>query len=278
MVEAPPAAAQHDAATPGKYIFKAGDEVFFRIKPETTGNLRQYTVARTSQMARKPSNLGWVEAGVTPLSAVTAWQGVFDHGVLDHRSLLGDAEARRSNSKMRILITGVAGVVGSRAVQLAAVAGAGAIVAYTGGASSADQARKLGATEIIDYKTTKLDGWVVQDPEQRAADAVLDCVGGATLASCWHVAKQDSILLSVASDPVQNKPQSVAKTTSVAKSFLVEPKGSQLALIAKLMENGQCSAKVDSAVEFEDFQAAFDKVENKTAKGKVVIKVAKFDN
>ncbi|OAA76752.1 Alcohol dehydrogenase superfamily, zinc-type [Akanthomyces lecanii RCEF 1005] len=278
VVEAPPASAQRDEATPGKHIFKAGDHVFFRLKPEMTGNLRQYTVARTSQMARKPNNLGWVEAGATPLSALTAWQGVFDQGALDHRGLLGDADARHRNSKIRILITGAAGVVGSWAVQLAALAGAGAVVAYAGGTSSADQVKKLGATETIDYKTTKLDVWVAQNPEQRSVDAVLDCVGGPTLASCWHVVKQGGVLLSVASDPAQNRPESVTKTTSVAKWFLVEPKGSQLALIAKLMEEGKCRTKVDSAVEFEDFQTAFEKVEQKTAKGKIVIKIAKFDN
>lgn len=278
IVEAPPPPQQHDAASSDQRVFKEGDHVFFRLAPAMAGNLRQYAIARTSQLAHKPNNIGWVEAGATPLSALTAWQGVFDQGVLDHRGVLGDADARQQNSKFRILITGAAGVVGGWAVQLAALAGAGAVVAYTGGPSSADYVRGLGATEIVDYKKTTLDEWVAQDPAQRSVDAVLDCVGGATLAGCWHAVKEGGALLSVASDPGQNKPESITKSLAVAKWFLVEPKGSQLALAAKLMEEGKCVTKVDSAVEFEDFRVAFDKVEHKKAKGKVVIKVAKFED
>ncbi|XWW93920.1 hypothetical protein V2A60_001859 [Cordyceps javanica] len=273
----PPPPPQQDAAAPNNQqrVFKEGDHVFFRLKPAMTGNLRQYSVARTSQLAHKPASLGWVEAGATPLSALTAWQGVFDQGILDHRAVLGDEAARQSNSRVRILVTGAAGVVGSWAVQLAALAGAGAIVAYTGG-SSAEYVRRLGATEIVDYRETDLVDWAAQDPDKRAVYAVLDCVGGVTLSACWHVVKEGGFLLSVASDPAQNKPASVNKALSASKWFLVEPNGSQLALIAKLMEDGKCVTKVDSAVDLHDFQIAFDKVENKTAKGKVVIKVSQF--
>ncbi|ATY61593.1 Alcohol dehydrogenase zinc-type [Cordyceps militaris] len=273
IVQAPPQP-DHDT-TPNERVFKAGDEVFFRLQPAMTGNLREYSIARTSQMAHKPSSLSWVDAGATPLSALTAWQGVFDQGLLDHRGVFGHAAARESNARVSVLITGAGGVVGSWAVQLAALAGAGAVVAYTGG-SSADHVKRLGATEVIDYQKSDLAEWVAQDPERRSVDAVLDCVGGATLSSCWHVVKDAGVLISVASDPGQNKPASMTKTLSASKWFLVEPKGSQLALIATLMEQGKCMTKVDGVVEFEDFQVAFDKVENKTAKGKVVIKVAKF--
>ncbi|OAA60816.1 Alcohol dehydrogenase superfamily, zinc-type [Cordyceps fumosorosea ARSEF 2679] len=271
-----PAPHPDDASAPNQRVFKEGDHVFFRLRPAMTGNLRQFSVARTSQMARKPASLGWVEAGATPLSALTAWQGVFDNSLLDHRGLFGDEAARQANGRLRVLVTGAGGVVGSWAVQLAALAGAGAVVAYTGGTSSAAQVTRLGATDIVDYKQINLADWVAQDPERRSVDAVLDCVGGATLSSCWHAVKEGGVLLSVASDPAQEKPRSLHKALSASKWFLVEPDGSQLELIAKLMEAGKCVTKVDSAVDFEDFQVAFDKVENKTAKGKVVIKLAQF--
>ncbi|KAJ3480381.1 hypothetical protein NLG97_g8084 [Lecanicillium saksenae] len=160
--------------------------------------------------------------------------------------------------------------------RLAALAGAGAVVAYAGG-SSAEHVKKLGATDVIDYKQTTLEQWVTQDPEQRSVDAIMDCVGGATLSSCWHVVKEGGVLLSVATDPMNDKPEGMTKTLSTAKWFLVEPKGSQLDLVAKLIEEGKCVTKVDSAVELKDFNTAFEKVEQKTAKGKVVVKVAQFD-
>ncbi|KAJ6789366.1 hypothetical protein PWT90_00919 [Aphanocladium album] len=269
IVQAP---AQQDHAT---RVFKEGDEVFFRLGAGLTGNLREYSIARVSQLALKPKSLGWVEAGATPLSALTAWQGVFDQGALDPDGLFGDAAARQKNANLRVLVTGASGVVGSWAIQLAALAGAGGVVAYAGG-SSAEYVKSLGATDVIDYKQTTLEQWVAQDPEKRSVDAILDCVGGATLSSCWHVVKEGGILLSVATDPTKDKPEGMTKNLATAKWFLVEPKGSQLDLVAKLIEEGKCVTKVDSAVELEDFNTAFDKVEQKTAKGKVVIKVAKL--
>lgn len=237
-----------------------------------TGNLREYSIARLSQLAHKPKNVDWVVAGATPLSSLTAWQGIFDRGVLDPKGIFGDAEAKKRNSKLNVLITGASGVVGSWAVQLAALAGAGDVVAYAGG-SSAEYVRGLGATEVLDYKTVSLQEWV---KNREPVDAVLDCVGGSTLESCWYAVKDGGVLLSVAGNPVACKPGGMEKTLKTAEWFLVEPKGSQLALIARLLEEGKCSTLVDSAVELEDFQAAFDKVEERKARGKVVIKVAKF--
>lgn len=270
VVQAPP---QEGVADADK--FKAGDEVFFRLQPGMAGNLREYSIARVSHLAHKPKNVDWVTAGATPLSALTAWQGVFDQSVLDPEGLFGNVHAREKNSKLRVLITGASGVVGGWAVQLAALAGAGGVVAYASG-QSADYVKSLGASEVVDYKKTTLAEWAAEDPENKLVDAVLDCVGGQTLASCWHAVKEGGVLLSVAEDPNDKKPESVQKTMAVAKWFLVEAKGSQLERIAKLMGEGKCVTKVDSAVEFQDFNTAFQKVEQKKATGKVVIKVAKL--
>jgi NADPH:quinone reductase-like Zn-dependent oxidoreductase len=253
--------------------FKVGDEVFFRILPTQTGTLRQYTLARLSQMAHKPKNIGWVEAGATPLSSLTAWQGLFQHGSLDPGAIFGDSESSQKNEKLKVLITGASGVVGGWAVQLAALAGAGHIFALADG-SKAEYVKKLGATKVIDYKRQSLLEWVAEDPSGREADLVFDCVGGATLSACWSVVKDGGVLLSVAGDPMEVQPNSTTKNLASAKWFLVEANGSHLAHISKLLGEGKCVTKVDSAVEFANFQTAFDKVEQKKAKGKVVIKVA----
>lgn len=251
--------------------FKVGDEVFFRLEPSQTGNLRQYTLARLSQLAHKSKNVGWVEAGATPLSSLTAWQGIFQHGILDEKAVFGDPESRKKNSSLKVLITGASGVVGSWAIQFAALAGAGQIVAVASG-DTADYVRQLGATEVIDYKKQSVSEWAANQPE-REVDAAFDCVGGATLSSCWSAVKEGGTLLSVTGDPQQEKPESVTKTLVEAKWFLVEPNGRQLDRISKLQGEGKCLAKVDSVVDFANFQEAFDKVENKKANGKVVITI-----
>lgn len=256
----------------GTTQFQPGDEVLFRLEPSMTGNLREYTIGRLSQLAHKPKNVSWVVAGATSLSSLTAWQGVFDRGVLDPKGIFGDEDARKQNAKLSVLITGASGVVGSWAVQLAALAGAGEVVAYAGG-SSAEHVRSLGATEVLDYKAINLRDWF---KSHELVDAILDCVGGSTLESCWYAVKDGGVLLSVAGNPGGCKPEGMEKTLKAAEWFLVEPKGSQLELIARLLGEGRCSTQVDSEVELEDFQAAFDKVEERKARGKVVIKVVKL--
>jgi NADPH:quinone reductase-like Zn-dependent oxidoreductase len=254
------------------YGFSIGDEVMFRINPSQTGNLREYTLVRLSQLAHKPKNMTWVEAGATPLSSLTAWQGLFQHGLLDSAAIQGDAAARKKNSGIKVLITGASGVVGSFAVRFAALAGAAQVVAVASG-STAEYVKGLGATEVVDYKKQTVSEWVAQDPAAREVDFALDCVGGATLASCWSAVKNGGVLLSVTGDPTAEKPESCDKTLREAKWYLVEPNGKHLQAISKLVEEGKCTTKIDSAVDLVDHQKAFDKVESKQAKGKVVIKV-----
>lgn len=253
--------------------FKVGDEVFFRLDVGQSGNLREYSVPRLSQLAHKPKRTSWVDAGATPLSSLTAWQGLFQHGVLSDKAIFGDDDARKTNEKLSVLITGASGVVGMWAVQLAALAGTGRIVALCSG-TEANNVRRLGATDVIDYKAQGVSEWVAMEPtEERQVDLVIDCVGGETLASCWAAVRCGGKLLSVSGNPIDAKPADCNKELDVAKWFLVEPKGKQLEQISKLMEDGKCVTKVDSSVSFADFQQAFDKVEERRAKGKVVIKI-----
>jgi NADPH:quinone reductase-like Zn-dependent oxidoreductase len=254
--------------------FKVGDRVFFRVDPEQTGHLRQYSLARLSQMAHVPSNMGWIEAGSTALSSLTAWQGVFQHGILDSRAILGDAEARKTNQKLSILITGASGVVGGWAVHLAALAGAGRIVALCDSLNT-PYVKELGATEAIDYKKESVAEWVAKDQATREVDFAFDCVGGATLGTCWSAVREGGSLLSITGDPGKEKPYSSTKTLANAKWMLVAPNGKDLQSISDLIaKERKCVTKVDSVLDFADFQQAFDKVEARKANGKVVIKVA----
>lgn len=256
--------------------FRPGDEVFFRIGVGSVGCLREYTVARTSELALKPKSLSWEQAAATPLSALTAWQGLFNHseGLLSKEAVHGDTAAREQNSKTTVLITGAAGGVGSWAVQLAAAAGAGRIIAACG-PSNIDAVKRLGATDTIDYTAQSIADWVAQDPANPKCDLVLDVVGGSTLASCWGAIKQGGVMLTISprAGEAINPP---AGAKSVAKSvwFLVEASGSDLQEIAKLLGTGRCTPVVDSVFPFLDYQAAFDRVEGGHSKGKVIIKVS----
>jgi NADPH:quinone reductase-like Zn-dependent oxidoreductase len=253
--------------------YKPGDEVFARVDASRPGCAREYTLARQQELALKPKSLSWVQAAATPLSALTAWQGLFLHGSLDSSAISGNKEAKTENGKKQVLITGAGGAVGSWAIQFAAGAGIGSIVAVCS-ASKAEMVRKLGATEIVDYTSQSVAEWAAAHPAARECDLIFDCVGGETLKSCWGAAKEGGIFLSIVSAPDSVKPEDSSKTLAKSTWFLVEPLGSQLAEIAKLIDAGSYEVNIDSVHELEGIEKAFEIVEGKHAKGKVVVKVS----
>src|SRR5207247_2956096 len=84
--------------------FVAGDEVYGYLGAYS-GGYAEYVAAPASEFVRKPKQIDFDTAASVPVAALTAWQGIFDHGKLA--------------SGQRILITGASGAVGSVAVQLA---------------------------------------------------------------------------------------------------------------------------------------------------------------
>jgi NADPH:quinone reductase-like Zn-dependent oxidoreductase len=258
--------------------FKVGDRVFCRVSAERAGTAREYAVAKLSELAKIPDGLGWLDAAATPLSALTAWQGLFVHGGLEVGGLNGDEAARKRNGEKRVLITGAVGGVGSWAVQLAALAGAGAVVAVCG-RGKADSARKLGATEVVDYTQTSVEEWTAADPAgKRQVDLVFDVVGGKTLAGCWHAVKEGGALVGVNTPPDAVRPAGLEKTVAKSLFFIVEPLGSNLTQVAELIAAGKVRPSVDSVWKLDEFEKAFERVEGGHASGKIVIKVAEDDN
>lgn len=260
------------AAPPGS-SFSPGDEVFARVDASRPGAAREYALARESELALRPRSLSWVETTATPLSALTAWQCVFVRGTLEAGGVFGDAEARRRNGEKRVLITAAGGSVGAWAVQFAAAAGAGAIVAVNSGAKE-QLVRDLGATEFVDYTKVTVDAWAAEDPGSREVDLIVDCIGGPTMKNLWAALKDGGTFVSISMPPDMAKPEGYKKTPADSVFFIVDPLGSQLADIARLIDAGEFKPLVDSEMEFEQFQEAFDKVEGRKTSGKVIIKVS----
>ncbi|KAH8910841.1 NAD(P)-binding protein [Coniochaeta sp. PMI_546] len=257
---------------PASSPFKPGDRVFCRVSAERAGTAREYALAKVSELAEIPEGLRWVEAAATPLSALTAWQALFVQGTLDVGGLKGDADAAKRNAGKRVLITGASGGVGSWAVQLASLAGAGAVVAVCGSGKEA-AVRKLGATEVVDYTKTSVEEWAAADRAAREVDFVFDVVGGKTLAGCWKAVREGGALVSVNTPPDMVKPAGLEKRLEKSLFFIVEPLGSNLAEIAELIQAGKARPVVDSVWPFEQFEKAFEKLESGHAKGKIIIKV-----
>ncbi|KAK4178026.1 putative oxidoreductase [Triangularia setosa] len=260
-------------SVPNTRGFKLGDRVYCRIDAARPGAAREYALARLSELALIPENLGWVEAAATPLSSLTAWQALFTHGGLNKDGLLeGKQNARGDNAKKRVLITGAAGGVGSWAVQLAALAGCQVVGLC--GPNKVAHVKELGATEVLNYRDTSLQQWASSEGE---ADVVVDMVGGKTLGDSWFAVKHQGRVVSICGAPEGARPGDVRKEDVKSNFFIVEPSGENLAEIGRLVEDGKVRPTVDSVWAFEDYEAAFERLESGQTTGKVVIRVVDFD-
>ncbi|KXS15451.1 putative zinc-binding oxidoreductase [Gonapodya prolifera JEL478] len=221
--------------------FKAGDEVFAHTGPTRAGTAWDYTIARTSELALKPRRFDWIQTAATPLSTLTPWQGLLLHAALDSAAIHGERAALELNAQKLVLATAAGGSVGSWTVQLAA----------------------------------SISVWVKQEPTQREGNLILDCIGGETLESAWDAIKDGGSFLAIVADPMSEKPRECTKTPAVAKWFLVQPLGSNLKEIAELIDkNEKFEPLVDRVLPLEDISKAFEIVEDRHAKGKVVITIS----
>src|SRR5262245_5498520 len=208
------------------------------------GALAEYCVARAAEVAPKPRCVDHLAAAVTPISALTAWQGLI--------------ERARLSAGERVLVHGAAGAVGGFAVQLARWRGA--TVIGTASAHNAAFVRGLGADAVIDYRAVRFE------ESAREIDVVFDTVGGATLDRSWGVLKPDGRLVTIAA--------SVEGTSDAREReafFIVRSDRNQLNEIARLIDAGQLRPVVDRVFPLSLARHAF---ERKPVHGKVVLSVA----
>jgi NADPH:quinone reductase-like Zn-dependent oxidoreductase len=218
------------------------------------GAQAEFCVARVSDFAAKPASIDHVHAAATPISALTAWQGLMERG----RLLTGD----------RVLIHGAAGGVGVFAVQLACWRGAH--VTGTASRANLDFVRGLGAEEVIDYQATRFEDVV------GGIDVVFDTVGGETLARSWGVLKPDGRLITIVSPSPRPLPQGESGSDGEADErtraafFIVEPNRSQLEEIAWLIDSSAIRPIVGDVFPLAEARQAY---EHKPARGKIVLQV-----
>lgn len=136
--------------------FRIGDEVFGLGQ----GTFAEFARVSEAKLAPKPPHLSFEQAAAVPISAMTALQGVRDHG--------------RVRSGDRVLITGASGGVGSYAVQLAKVYGAEVTAVCS--TTRLDLVRSLGADHVIDYTQQDFTALGHQ------YDVILDIAGNTALA------------------------------------------------------------------------------------------------
>ncbi|OAL46414.1 NAD(P)-binding protein [Pyrenochaeta sp. DS3sAY3a] len=264
------------SSSPSHHAFKQGDVIYGRILADREGSAQEYANILPSEAALVPAGLDLVSAASVPMSAHTAWQALFEHGLLTgsftpstvpHMNTQGDAVLGQAKGK-RVLVLGAAGGVGLLAVQFAKLAGA--YVAGTASGKNTAFLKGLGVDEVVDYTKQSVQEYVAAG--NAAFDVVFDCVGGKSMLDGWNGVKSDGAYVSIVpgfKEPEGGKPAGVKSVW-----FVMEARGEELARISKFFEKGLLKTAVDSVWKLEDFEQAFAKTASGHARGKVVFKLS----
>ena len=121
--------------------FKPGDAVFYAGALERPGSNAELQLVDERLVGPKPASLSFEEAAALPLTAVTAWELLFDR--------LG--MARGSDAGGTLLVTGGAGGVGSILTQIARTQTALTVIATASRPETAEWCRRMGAHHVIDH-------------------------------------------------------------------------------------------------------------------------------
>jgi NADPH:quinone reductase-like Zn-dependent oxidoreductase len=213
------------------------------------GSFAQYVVARVDEIARVPGALDRLAAAAVPLAALTAWQGLFDHGGLQ--------------PGQRVLIHAGAGGVGHFAVQFAKARGA--TVFATASSDGVGFVRSLGADEVIDYRKERFED------KARDIDLVYDLIGGETQERSWGVLKKGGALVCTVAEPSQDKARAYGVR---ALRYGAQSNAGQLREIDALIEAGKVRPLVARTFALGDVKDALASVEQGHGLGKTVLDFA----
>src|SRR3982751_1269980 len=132
-----------------------GQRVFGLTDWHRDGTLAEYVAVEARNLAPLPGDVDFTVGASLPISGLTAWQGLFEHG--------------RLRAGQSVLVHGAAGAVGTMVTQLAREFGA--YVIGTGRAADRQTALDFGAHEFVG-----LDNDVLEDVGR--VDVVFDAIGG----------------------------------------------------------------------------------------------------
>jgi NADPH:quinone reductase-like Zn-dependent oxidoreductase len=227
--------------------FRPGDSVYAMLDREH-GGYAEYVIVNERDLVGKPQHLDYAEAAAVPPAAITAWQGLFDHGGL--------------RAGQHVLIHGGAGGVGHFAIQFAKAKGA--TVATTVTAGDIEFVRELGADQPIDYKTQRFED-AVQD-----VDLVFDLVDGETQDRSWAVLKRGGTIVSTLSKPSQEKARDHGAR---GEHYMAQPDGAELREITALIDAGKVIPRIQAIFPFDEVREAQQQLEHSHVQGKIVLEL-----
>ncbi len=219
-----------------------GQRVFGLTDWHRDGTLAQYVAVEARNLAPLPGDVDFAVGASLPISGLTAWQGLFQHG--------------RLQSGQTVLAHGAAGAVGTMVTQLAREAGA--YVIGTGRAADREKALDFGAHEFVDLENDKLE-------DVGGVDLVFDVIGGDVQVQSAALIKAGGTLVSIVG-PVEARP-----ADGLAVDFVVEADRTELGEIVQRVRDGRLRTNIGHIASLDDAVSAL----NPTARrnGKTIIRV-----
>lgn len=219
-----------------------GQRVFGLTDWFRNGTLAEYTAVEARNLAPLPADIDHVAAAALPISGLTSWQALFDHGHLQ--------------PGQSVLIHGAAGGVGSIAVQLAHEVGA--FVIGTGRTADRDTVLGLGAHRFLDLESDKLE-------DAGDVDVVFDLIGGEILDRSAALVRAGGTLVTVVEKP------RVKPMEGRAVFFVVESDRIQLEKLAQRLGDGRIKPNVGAVRPLAQAPAAF--APERRVPGKTIVRV-----
>lgn len=219
-----------------------GQRVFGLADWHRDGTLAEYVAIEARNLAPLPGDVDFTVAASLPISGLTAWQGLFQHGHL---------QAGQS-----VLAHGAAGAVGTMVTQLAREAGA--FVIGTGRAADRQKVLDFGAHEFVDLENDRLE-------DVGRVDLVFDVLGGEIQKRSVGLIRAGGTLVTV-TGPAEARP-----ADGLAIDFVVESDRAQLGEIVQRVRDGRLRTNIGNVAILDDAVAALNPTERR--KGKTVIQV-----
>ncbi|GAB2463611.1 NADP-dependent oxidoreductase [Streptomyces incanus] len=219
-----------------------GQRVFGLADWHRDGTLAEYAAIEARNLAPLPGDVDFTVGASLPISGLTAWQGLFQHG--------------RLQAGQTVLAHGAAGAVGTMVTQLAREAGA--YVIGTGRAADREKALDFGAHEFVDLENDALK-------DVGGVHLVFDVIGGDVQRSSAALTKTGGTLVSVVG-PVEARP-----ADGLAIDFVVEADRTQLGEIVQRVRDGRLRTNIGTTASLDNAVATLNSTERR--EGKTVIRV-----
>src|ERR671919_1023905 len=219
-----------------------GQRVFGLTDWYRDGTLAEYAAVEARNLAPLTGDVDFTVGATLPISGLTAWQGLLEHG--------------RLRAGQSVIAHGAAGAVGSMVTQLARLAGA--YVIGTGRAGDRQTALDVGAQEFVDLDNDALE-------DVGGVDLVFDVFGGDIGKRSAGVVRAGGTLVTIAGPP-EARP-----ADGLAVDFVVVPDRAQLGEIARRVRDGRLRTNIGKVSTLDDAVAAFNPTER--ISGQTIIRV-----